>query len=290
MTKATLIKGESRRENVLKSLKLIEKKIREKINQKTILIKPNFVSSTIQKASTYLDHIRGILDFLSEFYQGEIIIAEGSAGNTFEGFENFGYFDLKEEYSFPIEFLDLNKDEFEQIPISNGELIRFSKTILNPKYFLISAAKLKTHDTVVATLSIKNIAVGGILKEDKMKIHQGIKEINKNLLFLAQKRIPDLASIDGFEGMEGEGPVYGTEVKTKVAIASLDPLAADRIALEIMRIDPKNVGYLVYCEKEGLGEYNLSKIEILGNKLNDCIYHRRFKLHSTIKEQLGWRE
>ena len=101
---------------------------------------------------------------------------------------------------------------------------------------------------------------------------------------------PALTLVDGIVGMEGEGPVYGTEVKTKVAIASLDPLAADRIALEIMRIDPKNVGYLVYCEKEGLGEYNLSKIEILGNKLNDCIYHRRFKLHSTIKEQLGWKE
>lgn len=289
MSKVSLIKRDSRRENILESFKLIGKEIKEKIGERIVLIKPNFVSSTIQNAASHIDQIRGILDFLSAFYKDKIIIAEGSAGDTFEGYENFGYFTLQKEYPFEIEFVDLNKDDFENIPISKGESVRVSKTILNPSYFIISAAKLKTHDTVVATLSIKNIAMGGILREDKKKMHQGIKEINHNLLLLAERRMPDLASIDGFYGMEGEGPTYGDMIETKTAIAGLDPLAADRVGIEIMGINPEDVGYLVYCRNEGLGEYNLKKIDILGANLEDCKSEKKLKLHSTIKRQLLWK-
>ncbi|MFZ6016817.1 MAG: DUF362 domain-containing protein [Nitrospirota bacterium] len=288
MSKVTLIKGESRRKNIFESLKLLEKEIKEEIKERVILIKPNFVSVNIQKAATEVDQVRGILDFLAQFYQGRIIIAEGACGNTFEGFKNFGYFELKEEYGFKIEFLDLNRDNFEEVLISNQEKIRFSKTILDPSFFIISAAKLKVHDTVIATLSLKNLALGAVLGRDKGKVHQGIKEINHNLYFLAKKRRPDLASIDGFYGMEGEGPVIGDMVKCGVAIASLDPLAADRVGLEIMGINPEDVGYLLYCYKGRLGEYDLKKIEIVGAVLEDC--KRRFKLHSRIREMLLWKE
>ena len=116
MSKVALTRGDSRRKNIFESLKLIEKEIREKVKGKKVLIKPNFTSSRIQKAATHIEQIRGILDFLSEVYEGKITIGEGSGENTFEGFSNFGYFKLKDEYQLPIEFIDLNKDGFEMIP------------------------------------------------------------------------------------------------------------------------------------------------------------------------------
>lgn len=291
MAKVALIKGDSRRKIVFESLKLLQSDIKRAIGGRTVLLKPNFVSTTIQKAASHVDQIRGILDFLSNFYQGKVVIAEGAAvGETFDGFENFGYFKLKEEYDFPIEFLDLNKDDFEEFSIFDSESVKLSKTILDPSFFIISAAKLKTHDTVVATLSLKNLVMGIVLMPDKPRVHQGIKEINKTLCLLAKKRAPDLASIDGFYGMEGEGPSYGDMVECKVAIASLDFLAADRIGLEIMGIDSRDVGYLVYCQRDGLGEYKLNKIEIVGEKLESCQPERKFRLHSTIKEQLAWKD
>jgi len=290
MSKVALIKGNSRRQNVLNSLNLIADQIKERVKGKTILIKPNFVSTTTQKAATHIDHIRGILDFLSSFYQGKVIIAEGACGDTFRGFKNFGYFSLKEEYPFEIEFIDLNKDRFKEVQISNGRSVRVSRTILEPSYFIISAAKLKTHDTVIATLSLKNLVMGMIIGGDKFKVHQGIREINRNLLLLAKERSPDLASIDGFYGMEGEGPIIGDLVECKVAIASIDFLAADRTGLEIMGIDPEDVGYLVYSWKEGLGEYDLDKIKIVGNSIKNCKFKRKFKMHSRIKQMLRWKE
>ena len=290
MSKIALTKGNFRRKNVFESLRLIEKEIKDKIGEKKILIKPNFVSPSIQKAATHIDHMRGILDFLSQFYKEKIIIAEGSAGDTFEGYENFGYFELKEEYPFEIEFLDLNKDDSEEVLISNQTSVKVSKTILSLSYFIISAAKLKTHDAVIATLSLKNLLMGMVLKEDKMSVHQGIKEINRNLFLLAEKRMPDLASIDGFYGMEGEGPSHGDLIETKTAIAGLDPLAADRIGLEIMGIDPEDIGYLIYCQEGNLGEYNLDKIDIVGAKLNNCKPERKFRPHSGWEKMLSWKE
>ncbi len=289
MSKVVLIRGDSRRKNVFKSLKLIEKEIREKLEGRKALIKPNFVSSSIQNAATHIDQMRGILDFLSEVYEGKIIIAEGSSENTFEGFRNFGYLKLRDEYQLPMEFIDLNKDDFKMIPISKSESVRVCETVLDPSFFIISAAKLKTHNPVVATLSIKNLAMGMVLSEDKGKVHQGIKEINHNLLLFAEKRIPDLASIDGFYGMEGEGPINGNMLRCEVAIASTDSLAADRVGLEIMGIDPEDVGYLVYCGRKNLGEYDLGKIKVIGAELEECKSKKRFRLSSTIKEQLLWK-
>jgi len=289
MSRVALTRGDSRRKNVFESLKLIEKEIREKVEGKKVLIKPNFTSSSIQKAATHIDQIRGILDFLSEVYEGKITIAEGSGENTFEGFRNFGYLKLKDEYQLPIEFVDLNKDDFEMIVISKSESVRVSKTVLDPSFFVISAAKLKTHDAVVVTLSIKNLAMGMVLLRDKEKVHQGIEEMNHNLFLLAKKRMPDLGSIDGFYGMEGEGPIGGNMLRCGVAIASTDSLAADRVGLEIMGIDPEYVGYLVYCGRRNLGEYNLGKIDVVGTELEECSSEKEFRLHSTIKRQLLWK-
>ncbi|HYW47476.1 MAG TPA: DUF362 domain-containing protein [Bryobacteraceae bacterium] len=43
--------------------------------------------------------------------------------------------------------------------------------------------------------------------------------------------------VDGFEGMEGNGPASGTPVPHRIALASTDFLAVDRVGLECMGID-----------------------------------------------------
>ncbi len=43
--------------------------------------------------------------------------------------------------------------------------------------------------------------------------------------------------LDGYQGMEGEVPVEGVPVPSWIAIASMDYIAADRIAVEAMGIN-----------------------------------------------------
>jgi hypothetical protein len=53
-----------------------------------------------------------------------------------------------------------------------------------------------------------------------------------------------------------------------------------------MGFDPEKIGYLVYCQKEGLGEGNISKMNIVGEKAENCV--KSFKPHPTYNAQLKW--
>ena len=97
---------------------------------------------------------------------------------------------------------------------------------------------MKTHNAVVATLSVKNMSLGAPLHNppgekrwnDKRKYHVGVRQNHYNMLLTAQKLQPNwgAAVIDGFEGMEGEAPVPAP-VPSRIAIASTDYVAADRV-------------------------------------------------------------
>jgi hypothetical protein len=80
----------------------------------------------------------------------------------------------------------------------------------------------------------------------------------------------DLGVIDGFEGMEGNGPVLGEPVDHRVAAAGTDYLAVDRVGTEIMGADFDNIRYLNYLWDQGVGEGNLSKIQVVGETIESC--------------------
>jgi uncharacterized protein (DUF362 family) len=92
--------------------------------------------------------------------------------------------------------------------------------------------------------------------------------------------------IDGFEGMEGNGPASGTPVPSRISIASTDYIAADRVAVEAMGINADWLGYLQYCSQCGIGQYDLSKITIRGAKIADV--KKAYRLHQDIERELLW--
>jgi uncharacterized protein (DUF362 family) len=281
-----LVKGKDRRENVLRSLRLIKEDI--KVGKK-VLVKPNFVSTLRQLSATHVDAVWGVLNFLSGLGVRKFLIAEGPAySKAEEGFRNFGYWELKDEYD--AEFLDLNEDEYDIVEVYDRGLnpmeVRVSKTVLESD-FRVSVAPMKTHYTVIATLSLKNMLVGALIDHDKSKIHQGYKAINLSLYRLAGIIPPHLSVIDGFLAMEGDGPLSGSAVELGIAISSTDFLAADTVGTMVMGFDPSDIGYLSYCKEGKLGTGELSKIEILGEDIEAC--RKDFRPHRTYEEQLKWR-
>ena len=74
-SKVALVKGDSRYDDITKALGLIECDIRlDKV--KDILIKVNFVSTSRPVATTHVEGVRALLDFLRPRYDGPIAIAE----------------------------------------------------------------------------------------------------------------------------------------------------------------------------------------------------------------------
>jgi len=286
-----LVRSEGHYEGTKKALNLIEDQIARSIEGKRrVLIKPNFVSTRRQLAATHVDSVKAVLDTLSKHHNGKITIGEGPAiGSLEEGISNFGYDKLEDEYD--VDFVDLNKDKYLELEgVNRGfEPIKFrvSKTLLESDY-LISVAVPKTHDCVIATLSIKNVVVGALVnKGEKEKIHQGTKAINMNIAKLAVQYMPSLAVIDGYIGMEGSGPVRGNPVKLGVSAASLHPVSLDAVMARIMGFEPLDIGYLYHLNEWGVGVADLNKIEVSGVSIDEV--SRRFKPHPGYERQLKWK-
>jgi len=296
--KVSLIKGNDRRDIVYQALRKIEDEVLASIGSKKILIKPNFVITTRQLAATHVDAVRGILDFLKPHYKKQIIVGEStiSKQGTFDGFKNYGYLALEKEYN--IKLIDLNHQSWQyRYVFGRGHRptpIRIISTFLDPDLYIISAAKMKTHDRVLTTLSLKNVLLGAPLndykKNDKGLTHAEYNFsrkslLNYNMFHLAQEIYPDLGVIDGFIAMEGNGPTGGTPVDTRLALASLDPLAMDTLATKLMGFDPSQIMYLAAFAEAGMGQGDLDKIEVLGTPPEQCQHH--FKAHKRLLEPYG---
>ena len=303
-TVVSVAHGERRRQNICDSLVAIEDQILPILQtRKSVVIKPNIVSPDNQLASTHVDALHGILDFLAPRFKGAVVIAESSAGYSTEGYDHFCYHDLISEHRpLPVTLVDLNEEgKYGVHSILDGNLhvvpVRLAARLLDPDAFVISSAILKTHNTVVGTLSIKNMALGAPLhsgrKEtsrwnDKRLYHGGVRQTHIDIMMTAQKLQPfwGAAVIDGFEGMEGAGPTSGELVPSRLAVASTDFVAADRVALEVMGINPSWVAYLGYCSQAGLGEDDLARIEVRGPKLASVT--RKYRMHPDIQRELRW--
>jgi uncharacterized protein (DUF362 family) len=303
-SKVALIQGEERRKIVHDALVAIDDQIRPRLDRKKyVIIKPNGVSVHNPLASTSADAICGILEYLAPRFRGPVVIAESSAEDTQEFYENGQYNRLLSEYAkAKLTLVDLNREaKYQTIPLIDFDLhvipVRLAARLLDPDAFVICAAVMKTHNTVVATLAVKNMVLGAPLHSapgetpfwsDKRKYHVGIRQTNYNMLLTAQKLQANwgAAVVDGFEGMEGDGPGGGTPVPSRLAIASTDYIAADRVALETMGINPAWVGYLAYCGQVGLGQYDVAKIDVLGAPIASV--KRNYRMHSDIQRELQW--
>ena len=121
-----------------------------------------------------------------------------------------------------------------------------------------------------------------------MMMHQGFPVMNLNLFLAARHLRPHLSIIDGFEGMEGNGPIHGTPVHLGFALAGTDSVAVDATAARIMGIDPEAIGYLYYCNKYGLGHTNSSNIKLVGMTSFEHLI-KPVELHPTFNQQIKWR-
>jgi uncharacterized protein (DUF362 family) len=87
--------------------------------------------------------------------------------------------------------------------------------------------------------------------------------------------------------MEGNGPVNGTLVDLRVAVAGIDSIATDAVAAKVMGFSPSDIGYLYYANNEGLGTSEISKIEILGANISDV--QRYCRPHKNYPIEMSWK-
>jgi uncharacterized protein (DUF362 family) len=293
--------GNDRRDNVFRVLKPLEKEIRNGIKGKQVIIKVNMVGDNQQLCATHPDAVRGVLDFLKPFHKNTVLIAESTGrryddkSGTFNHFRLYKYPPLEKEYNAKLFDLNTRQTRTEWVLDEKGHPLdlRIIDSFYDRNNYIISLCMLKTHNAVVATFSAKNIMMAAPINDDtrheKRRIHTaGLKNFNFNLFLLAQKLQPELAVVDGLEGMEGNGPAQGTPVDHKVALASTDFIAADRICCQLIGLDFGDVGYLTYCANAGVGQGDISRIQVVGGDPSQHII--KYKLQETALKQIeAWK-
>ena len=143
---------------------------------------------------------------------------------------------------------------------------------------LINLPKIKTHTLAYMTCAEKNFfgLIYGLNKSawhtkaaNPLEFGEALNDLYG--AFLESFKDKTLIHIaDGIIGLEGEGPSTGGKAKqAKCLISSLDAVALDRVAVELVHLDYKKLYINQIAGRRGYGEADLSKIEIKGNPLSD---------------------
>lgn len=135
---------------------------------------------------------------------------------------------------------------------------------------VINLAKMKVHLAGTVTLGLKNW--NGIIPN----VHPDAQQQGAHRVELGQKmadlyriRKADLTLYDAIIGMEGQGPHAGTPIEMNLILAAEDTVAGDAVNAAIMGYDPIEIPAIRCAGTDGLGERELDKIEVVGEKLED---------------------
>lgn len=277
MIKLSYIKSDNRQYNIERCLSLIKTEITKGLkNAKSVVIKPDCIVADNQLAATHVDAIESVLFFIRPFVKGQITLAEGaSIGNTVDAFKNYDYYKLQDAYDLAI--VDLNTDDHKFVDLvdKNGEpwQARVSETLLNSDY-IISICPPKAHQKICYTGGLNNIALGSLHRGEMKKgiFNLSRDQNDKNIAFQAttqsfhniEKLISKfqikLSVIDGYEIMQGDGPINGELVPGHFCIAGIEPLSADVLACATLGMDPSQIEYL-----QMLGDTNPDNYFVIGD-------------------------
>lgn len=287
MVNVALVKSRDRYAAVMKALELIRADI--KLPDRPVLIKPNMVSTKQWAISvTDKDAVIATMDFLKGLGVKKFIVGDGPGlGSPLEPVLKIsGYLDLKKR--FDVQFVDLNSDKPVEVTLFDSQFgpkkYQIAKTVADS--YRVSVSRMKTHDTVIVTLAVKNTVIGCLLgAANKPAMHTGYPSMNLSMARLATIVPNDISIIDGVVGMEGNGPCDGTAINSDVVVASANQVACDSVGAELMGFNPDDVGYLYYLRQ--LQDISKRNIRVLGDRVEACI--TKYKPHNTYKEQLNWR-
>jgi uncharacterized protein (DUF362 family)/Pyruvate/2-oxoacid:ferredoxin oxidoreductase delta subunit len=165
--------------------------------------------------------------------------------------------------------IELNRDTSHQtVSFPEGTLIkRFD--VINPVIEadgVFNLCKLKTHMFTAMTGAVKN-HFGVIPGLAKPGYHAKLRDTGRfaaMLLDLTRLVSARVYIMDAITAMEGEGPMAGEPRQAGWLLGSVNPVAMDVVAGEIIGLERDDNPVLLEAAKQGLGPTRLSEVELIG--------------------------
>ena len=240
-----------------------------------VLLKPNILlGATPEKAvCTHPEVMRAAIRAFKAF-GCEVIVAEqpgiGPAEQAKQAVETSGVFPVCREEN--VECRLFRTRGFAPVPLPAGKR---TQVVMLPREFqdvdhVVSVAKLKTHMQATYTGAIKNF-YGAIPGRQRKEIHALAKYVafSEGIVDVFQAAKPRFGIVDGIVGMDGHGPSRGRPRELGLLFASTDLVALDRVATRAVGWEKVRIHHIDDAAARGLGEGDLGKIRIVGERLED---------------------
>lgn len=280
-TKIALVKTQDRKQGTAKLLQLLEF---SSVQDKRVILKPNFNTADPPPASTHNDTLSQIVTELKNRGAAKITLAERSFQRFDSVISQKGINNFANDLGFKIQNLENStKTKFKRSDLHWNDGFYFPDIIKNAE-FLISTCCLKTHHSGPFTMSLKS-SVGMIPATHMDELHNSsnmknmIAEIN-----LAYK--PQLIIMDGILTFIDGGPSLGTLKNGDVMIAGTDRVAIDAVGVAILKElnSPAITGKIFYHQQIKraadleIGIQDPSKIEFITDDETSRKYAEKLKM------------
>ncbi len=223
------------------------------VRGRKVLLKPNLVEPAAA-APQIITHPSVVVAAAEVFrrWGAEVVVGEapGNVRDTEMALVESGMSEALRGEKLP--FLDLNYDEFRQVPNAGGcsALGHFTfPTAVMEADLIVSMPKLKTHHWIGLTASMKNlygVLPGLVYGWPKNVLHYaGIPETVVDINASLPRR---MAIVDGIVCMEGDGPILGSPKPLGLLAIGLNLPAVDATLARLMGFDPRKVPYLALAD------------------------------------------
>jgi len=237
------------------------------LNGKRVLIKPNLLraSEASEGIVTHPEVLRAVVEKVERMAPGSIVVGDNpglfSYGANEASFKQTGLFEASRGHYKNIgsDALEVKFDPNFSSTVSLSRIVREADVI-------ISLPKFKTHGLTVVTGAIKN-SYGFLPGAQKAKLHRAAgspERFHEVIVEVFRLRVPDLFVVDAVVGMEGNGPACPDLRAIGLILASDNAVALDAVIATMMGLDPGRLRFLQKAKEAGLGDYDLKKIEIVG--------------------------
>ncbi|HVP92733.1 MAG TPA: DUF362 domain-containing protein [Acidobacteriota bacterium] len=202
--------------------------------------------------------------------------ADASAMKTKYSFEVLGYDKLCRSKNLKFQNLSEGKLVDMKVNVNSKEIVLPINEILLKADLVVNVPKLKTHNFVGATCSLKNM-FGAIAKPRKFSYHNMISQAIVGVNKIVRS---DLCIVDGII-------VRGSSTKRLgVILAGDNPFATDFIAAKAMGFNPTRIPYLNLAEKEGIGKAN--EIELIEDQVKLKEVRNVFPRYNHFIHKISW--
>ncbi|OUO17916.1 DUF362 domain-containing protein [Flavonifractor sp. An4] len=239
----------------------------------TVVLKPNAGHAAPPEFAvcTHPETVRAVIREVKKANPKRIVIAEAAAVgcDTIECYEACGIAKVAEEEG--VELVDIKRDkDLINVAVrgyrSNISHVKLPRLLLEAEH-IINLPILKAHASMVFSGALKNIK--GVVQD---QVHTTMHRQNLTMAMMDVWSVcrPDLNIMDVMSAASGYSPHTPTPIELDCVMGSKDPVALDRMACELVGIDPDGVSYFKVADEVGLGTTNPDHIEVVGDKLADC--------------------